>query len=206
MNERSLGVTALLAVALWVAAPVAVQAHKLKAFATAEGKSINGYAYFSPGGRIRQATVTVTAPDGHVVTTMPTDEEGNFRFEATHRIDYRITVDGGDGHVATYTVPLAELPDSLPSVGAIAVGETPAPAIPAPAYQASVEAAGFADLRAFIDQSVSRQIRPLREQIDAYQEKVWMHDVLGGLGVIFGISGVAYGRGQRRRRKPPNHG
>ena len=121
------------------------------------------------------------------------------------------SVDGGDGHVATYTVPAAELPDSLPGGSAIPVGETPPAqgkptAAPAPISQVSIGAAGLADLRTFIDQSVSRQIRPLREQIDAYQEKVWTHDVLGGLGIIFGIGGVAYGLTERRRRKPSVQG
>jgi nickel transport protein len=183
-------------------------AHKLKAFATAEGTTLIGYAYFSSGGRPRQASVAVTDADGNILTTTITDDEGNFRVEAKRRVDHRITVDGGDGHAATYTVTASELPDTLPAAGgqpAAPVSAATVPADPPPEMAAPATDAG---LRAFIDQSVSRQIRPLREQIDAYQEKIGWHDVLGGIGYIIGLGGLAFGLSERRRRTdaPPTAG
>jgi len=215
MRERSVA-GAILAAVWWLGQPVPAEAHKLKAFASVEGASIIGYAYFSPGGRVHQATVTVLAPDGAEVARLATDDQGNFRFEATRRIDYRITVDGGDGHVASYTVPAGELPETLPGADgappltapAAAVATSPAPAAVSaaatapPACAAGAEPADLARLRAVIDQSVSHQLRPLREQIDGWQEKIALHDVLGGLGVIFGLGGLAYGLAQRRRQVP----
>jgi len=177
------------AVLALVFAALPAEAHKLKAFATAEGADVSGYAYFSPGGRAQQATVTVTEPDGSLVARPAVEEDGSFRFTARHRVDQRIRVDGGDGHVATYTVTAAELPDTLPGGGEAVSAAAPAAA-----------PAETPDLAAVIERSVARQIRPLREQLDAYQEKVWSHDVLGGLGVIFGLGGVAYGLAERRRR------
>lgn len=191
---------ALLAVGLSIAAGPA-WAHKLKVFATAEGATLVGYAYFSSGGRPRQASVTVTDADGEVLATAITDDEGRFRVEVTRRIDHRITVDGGDGHAATYTVAASELPDTLPADGGQSA--TPAPAMTAPAdppTEATAPATD-ADLRAFIDQSVARHIRPLREQFDAYQEKIGWRDVLGGIGYILGLGGLAFGLTERRRRK-----
>ena len=37
---------------------------------------------------------------------------------------------------------------------------------------------------------MSRQIRPLREQLDRYEEKVRLHDILGGIGFIVGAMGL----------------
>jgi nickel transport protein len=54
-----------------------------------------------------------------------------------------------------------------------------------------------ADLAALIEQSVARQVRPLREQLDSYQETVRWHDVLGGIGYIIGLGGLAYGFASR---------
>jgi nickel transport protein len=179
------------------------QAHKLKAFATATGTTIEGYAYFSPGGRAHQATVTVTAPDGSVLASTATDDDGNFRIDAKRRIDHIITVDGGDGHVASYTVTAGELPDSLPGTSSPQTQPQSA-ATPAPAAVGTPIVEDTA-LRSFIDQSVSRQIRPLREQIDAYQEKIWWHDVLGGIGYILGLGGLAFGFSERRRRETERH-
>ncbi|MCB1775807.1 MAG: carboxypeptidase regulatory-like domain-containing protein [Candidatus Competibacteraceae bacterium] len=170
--------------------------HKLKVFATAEGSRLAGYAYFTPGGRPHQAAVTVTDADGNVLATTITDDEGRFAVEAKRRVDHHITVGGGDGHVATYTIKADELPDRLlPSLPASLpqTGEASKKILPA-------LPASDADWRAFIDQSIARQIRPLREQLDAYQEKIWWHDVLGGIGYILGLGGLAFGLAERRRR------
>ncbi|WP_127075570.1 carboxypeptidase regulatory-like domain-containing protein [Rhodomicrobium lacus] len=176
------------------------EAHKLKVFATATGAVIEGYAYFGTGGRARQSSVTVASPDGTLLGKTTTDDEGNFRYEATRRVDHVITVDGGDGHVASYTVAANELPQALSSgdgPARLPAERTGAPVAAAPAISRGGE---DADLKAFIDQSIARQIRPLREQIDAYQEKISLHDVLGGLGYILGLGGLAFGFSQRRRR------
>ena len=52
-------------------------------------------------------------------------------------------------------------------------------------------------------QALGRQIRGLREQIEGYQEQVRFRDVLGGIGYIFGVAGIAFyflGRRQQRRQ------
>lgn len=185
---------ALVSLVCLTAAPA--QAHKLRAFAMAEGPVISGYAYFSTGSRAGGATVTVTEGGGAPVATLTTDDAGAFRFEARRRVDHVIEVDAGDGHLTTIILAGAELPETLPG-GDRAVAPPPAAALPA-------TASADADLRAFIDRSVARQIRPLREQLDAYQDKVWWHDVMGGLGTIAGLAGFAYGLTARRKPEAPS--
>ena len=185
----------LFVVSLSVTAGLA-EAHGLKALVTVEGTSLVGSEYLTPRRPLRHATVTVTGADGNVLATTTTDDAGHFRIEAKRRVDHRIIVDGGDGHVATCTIRADELPDSLflsPPTPLVQAGEgsrEALPALPAPGT----------DWRTFIDQSIARQIRPLREQIDAYQEKIWWHDVLGGIGYILGLGGLAFGLSGRRRR------
>lgn len=185
-----------LALPVLLLAGTAAQAHKMKLFASAAGPEIEGYVYFSPGGRAHQVGVTVSAADGAVLGRLQTDDDGAFRFEAKSRIDHVFSADGGDGHEASYTVSAGDLPPSLPGGAGGSVVTAP----DASRLAAGTPIGGEDGLRAFIDQSVARQIRPLREQLDAYQEKIWMHDVLGGLGVIFGLGGVAFGLSERRRR------
>jgi nickel transport protein len=203
----------LFAVSLSVIAELA-EAHGLKALVTVEGTSLMGSAHLTPRRPLRHATVTVTDADGNVLATTTTDDEGQFQVEAKQRVDHRIIVDGGDGHVATYTVRADELPDSLlprPSTPLPQAGEgserlSPLPPAPLPpAGEGSNKALPTlpvpdADWRTFIDQSIARQVRPLREQLDAYQEKIWWHDVLGGIGYILGLGGLAFGLSERRRR------
>ncbi len=186
-------------------------AHKMKLFATAEGPVVSGYVYFSPGGRAQDAAVTAATADGTTVFQGHTNEQGEFRFETRRPIDHVIHADGGDGHEADFTIRAAELPDSL-SGGA---PSPPAPQPAAPAVVAAVAAVSApaatagspADLAALVEQSVARQVRPLREQLDAYEQTVRWHDVIGGLGTIIGFAGLAYGfaarsQARQRRRSP----
>lgn len=152
-------------------------AHKMKIFATIEGDAIVGSAYFSPGGRVQDAEAILSV-GGEDVARTRTGEDGSFRFALTRPGPYRIAIDGGDGHAAFFI-----LADSTP------------PATPAPlSTPASVSDAA-------LEQAIARQIRPLREQIDAYEEKIRLHDILGGLGIIAGLAGVAFGLSERRKRR-----
>ncbi len=183
--------------ALCVAAPAS--AHKLKVFATAIGADISGYGYFAPGGRAQDSDVTVTT-DGKVVATLRTSSEGEFAFTAKSRTDHIFSVDAGDGHVATYRIAADELPETL---GAGGVAQTPLagtqqrpqilPLGPTPM--------SAAEIRAMVEQGVAHQLRPLREQIDAWQEKLWLHDILGGIGYIVGLAGLAFWLSANRKLK-----
>jgi nickel transport protein len=183
---------AVLALPILFAATPAL-AHKMKVFAAAEGATISGYAYFNGDSRAIGSRVKAVGADGRPVFEGRTDEQGRFAFPVAQRMDYRITVDGDDGHAASFTIAAAELPDGLPAPD----GAAPVPAAAPPSAAIPQPAAGD-DLRAFVEQSVSRQIRPLREQIDAYQEKIWWHDVIGGIGYIVGLAGLAFGWASRR--------
>jgi nickel transport protein len=204
------------AIVAWLGSVVGAEAHKLKAFATVEGATIDGYAYFTPGGRAQEADVTVTGPGNVQVLKTGVDTQGNFHFVAKQRVDYTITVDGGDAHIANYVIHASDLPDSLPlpQDGAILPLDVAAAATPAatdvgaahedssavvgapPAVGAGVDQAA---LKAMIQESVAHEVNPLREQLDAFQEAVTWHDVLGGIGYIFGLCGVAYGFANRKR-------
>jgi len=51
-----------------------------------------------------------------------------------------------------------------------------------------------------IEKIVSKQLKPLREQLEAYQEKIFIHDVLGGIGYIFGVMGLLFYFAKSNRR------
>lgn len=184
---------------LLLAAPA--QAHKLKVFAAAEGETVTGFAYFFGGGRAIGARVIVTAPDGRRVADQQTDPEGNFRFEVTQTEDLRITVESPDGHVAFAAIAASELIIPMPVLAAPAAAAEPSPAEPGTAPAGEEPAALPPDIAVLIETAVARQVRPLREQLDAWSERVFWRDVLGGLGIIIGFAGLAYGLTARRGEK-----
>ncbi len=162
------------------------EAHRLKAFATVEGSSINGSVYFAGMGAARGVDVKMLAPDGRLVAETTTDDQGKFAMTAPQRIDYRIVADTGDGHRAEFLVRAAEFSESLPL-------QDPAPvqsATGAAAGTAPVTTPSASELEAVIDRAVARQIGLLREQLDASESQLRVRDILGGLGWIAGITGV----------------
>jgi nickel transport protein len=167
---------ALLLALLLLAAPA--QAHKLKLFVTMEGNAITGTAYFSGGARAVGIPGRVQAPDGAVVAELRTGEDGSFRFEAATVMDHTVTFDSGDGHVASAVVSANGLPQGI---------------------SAAAPREADADVAAMVEAAVARQIRPLRQQLDAYEDRIRLHDIIGGIGTIFGLFGIIAWLSARRR-------
>lgn len=165
---------ALLAFCLLLLGAAPAFAHKIKLFAAAEGMSVSGYAYFSGGARAQGADIAAHVGDRQVFSGK-TDDQGAFRFTTTEAADHRLTVDSGDGHTAGFTLKAEELGKAAASI------------------------TDNEQLAALVEQAVARQIRPLREQLDAFQESARLRDALGGLGFIIGLGGLAYGLDQRRK-------
>jgi len=193
--------TLSLLVALVAALGGFARAHKLRVFATGEGKAIDGYVYFPGGGRARGLTVTALASDGSKLGEATTDKQGEFTVAVKFRCDHKLVAQTADGHKATFLLKAAELDGDLPPFGA--ASPTPAtkqaPASKAPA--SSVAATPDAELEALVKKAVRNQVRPLREQIERYEEKTRLRDIIGGIGYILGLMGLAfYFLGSARRR------
>jgi nickel transport protein len=170
---------AVLALGL-VASPVT--AHKLKVFARVEAGEIVGSAYFVGGARAAGALIRILDPGGTELARLTPDEQGRFRYRPTHPGDYRVEADSGDGHVARWTLTAGEFGSGL---------TPPAAAAATPKSTSRPAASGDPALAVLVEEAVARQIAPLREQLLAYEDKVRLHDVLGGLGYILGLAGMA---------------
>ena len=170
-----------------------VQAHKLKVFATAEGDRIEGEAYFVGGAKAAGARIVIADAEGRELNRLMPDAEGHFSYQVSRRMDYLVIADSQDGHQARWTIRADELAAALPP--AEAAEQTPAamePAIPLPSEKPDAKTDGLASAAvvALVERSVARQIRPLREEIEAYGEQVRLRDILGGIGYIVGIAGL----------------
>lgn len=204
----------------------AAHAHKVKVFATAEEDTISGYVYFSGGNRPRSAVIRIAGPGGAALGEAKTNENGEFSFKAKYSCDHILTMDLEDGHAARFTIKSEELPAGLPPLPRApekTLGEagTP-PKEPVAEESESVMAPGASEVsgspsrpgmetavaEAVVAEAVSRQIRPLREQLDRLEAKIRLSDVVGGIGCLFGVTGIAfYFLGVRKReRDAPRRG
>jgi nickel transport protein len=176
-------------------------AHKVNVFAYADGATIQGEVYVRGGDPVRGATITVFDPSGAELGTALTDDEGEFTLEARFRCDHRVVADAGGGHAAEYTVPAGELPDGLPARGEPPEERPDPQAAPTPPEEDPTAAPDRAPLHAEL-QSLNTQIIQLRRQLDQYQAKIRLQDILGAIGYIVGVMGLAfYFLGVRRKEQ-----
>ena len=140
-------------------------AHGIAVFAAPEGEVVAGYVYYPDGERIGGATVHLLGPDGVELGEMETGADGSFSFKPEILADLTIRARTADGHGAEYHIHAEDL--------AAAGGHE-------------------GHLEDMVEHAVARQVRPLREQIEAYEHKIRVHDVLGGIGYILGIAGILF--------------
>lgn len=168
---------------MFVAASPTAWAHGINLFATVEGAAIQGTLNFADGSPAAHAPVTAFAPDGSKIAETTTDETGRFTFLARVRCRHRLVGDAGQGHRGLFTIAEEDLPASLPAPGDALVPEFK--------ENDSTHAAPVPDdFDERVEAAVARQLRPLREQLNGYETKVRIRDVMGGIGYLFGLAGL----------------
>jgi nickel transport protein len=191
--------------------PVPAMAHKLNLFVNADGKTIHGEAYFRGHVPARGAKVVAWAPGGEKLGETTTDDDGKFTLAAAYRCDYKLVVDAGDGHGAEFTLPADQLPQDLPPLGpSFAAGPAASPAATAPGDAGGGEPNSQRPTRPTPahaspnpDAAVSHELVELRREFNDFRQEVRWHDVLGGIGYIVGVAGIAsYFLGLRRKEPP----
>ena len=194
----------MIAAALIALLSLPAQAHRLNVFASTDGAVIRGSVYFQGMTAASKAPVTVLDPEGALIAQMVADDAGRFAFEAARRVDHHIVADLSDGHRATFVVPAAQLPPSLPAPSLPAPAEANNGATATTGAEATPQAEpSAAAIEAIVEAAVARHVGPLREQIAAYEDKIRWRDVLGGIGYIVGMTGLAFYFLARRRTE--NH-
>ena len=173
-------------------------AHTLKVFAAAEGERILGEAYFVGGAPAVGAVIRIMDSGGHELARLQPDGQGQFDYRVDRRMSYRVVADSLDGHRASWTVGADELSPRLPepdqgstAPGSGAAGDAGA----AEPIAGNIPQCGLEDA---VERAMARQVKPLREELRAHEERVRFRDVLGGLGYIVGLAGLGVWLNSRR--------
>ncbi len=195
---------------LFASAPLAA-AHRVNIFAYVDGGEIQVECGFNRSQKVRRGTVEVfDAATGDKLVQGTTDDGGVFRFPVTEAIrdaghDLTVRIIAGEGHQNEWTVAAEELkaatvasgtsapvasgapvPASVPAVEAVSVAAVPAgtPAVSGGATPEEVERI----VNAALDAKLSPIKHLLAEQVEAGPS---LRDIIGGIGWIFGLVGVA---------------
>jgi len=193
-------------------APLSSHAHKVRIFAWEEGGTIQTEVKFSGGRPAKNAQIIVTSEKDHKkILTGRTNDKGLFTFpipETARKNKYnlKITVNSGDGHKNSW---LLDAQDYLQISGNSLQHPTPS-LPPAPLLTTSplVEqtkpstcALSQEQLSQIIESALDKQLGPIKRSLAEQQDKPpSLQDILGGIGYILGLAGIAaYFKSQKRQ-------
>ncbi len=160
-------------------------AHKVRVFAYESGGVIFTEAKFNSGRPAINAALEVTSNgDKTVLLNGATDDGGLFRFAIPplakkNTMALNISVDVGDGHKGSW---LLDPSDYLQ-------GENSTPTHPELQPHPAVD---LTQLEQTFERVLERELAPIKRTLAESKEKnLTLKDILGGLGYIFGIAGIA---------------
>ena len=177
-------------------------AHKIRIFAWQDGGNIVTESKFSKGRPAQNTTVSVYEVEtGQNLLSGTTDTEGLFSFPIpkTGTKELKIIADGGDGHKNSwnYTLENSEAPtgNSVPS-SLVATNST-SQLQNDPTYEEGIEKNILlpitpAELTRIIETTLDKKLAPIRRTLAEDSEKgPTLQDILGGIGYILGLAGIA---------------
>lgn len=173
-------------------------AHKVRIFAWEEGENIITESKFSGGKVARNVTISVIdQATGQELLSGTTDSEGLFRFPVpkTAGPELEIIVDGGDGHKNSWKHSLET--DGSALSPQLSAGQTSATTdlpevLPPPPQITPQQAIDPEQLAILIEESLERKLGPIRRSLAENAEKgPSIQDIIGGIGYIFGLAGIA---------------
>lgn len=176
-----------MALAILAASSGNAEAHRVNIFAYLDGAYVQVDCSFNRSQKVRQGAVTVF----DAATNAPlaggfTDDAGMFRFpvpantgEFTPEHGLRIHIDAGEGHqnewfIDADTLKTAVRPETSDTISTSNLNASPA------------------DLESIINNALDRKLAPLKQMIAAqYNSGPAMSEIIGGIGWIFGLVGIA---------------
>jgi nickel transport protein len=202
-------VTATLACALAIALLTAATAgdalaHRVYIFAWAEGNTIHTESAFGKDQPVKQGVVEVRdATTGEVLLTGETDEQGLFSFPVpqaakSQAMDLELVIQAGEGHKGDWLIKAGEyLPAQAAGAAPEAEPAEPADTVEPAGASREVEPAPAAgptlpEISAEMERLLDAKLAPIRRELAAARQAgPGVAEVVGGIGWLVGLAGVA---------------
>ena len=178
---KVLFVFVLLGLLMTTSADVAF-AHKVNIFAYVEGDMVYTESYFPDGKKAIGGLIEVYDSQGNKLLDGKTNKDGQFNFKSPKKDDLKIVINASMGHRNSYVLLADELPNSTEK------RITELPEASSKFVQVDIE-----QIKRVIDDSINLRLRPVMKKLAKLEQReVSFVEVIGGIGCIFGIAGVAF--------------
>lgn len=168
-------------------------AHKVTIFGWVEGDTVLTESKFSGGKKAINAPVVVFDKDGKKLLEGKTDNKGEFSFKIPKVTDLRIVLNAAMGHKAEWMIPESEIREAGPIVEKKSAAEPTGPI----SVGLSKE-----EVQKIVEDSLDKKLRPIvRMMTESKNSKPSFSEIIGGIGYIFGLMGLAlYFKNRSKKR------
>ncbi|UZP67814.1 hypothetical protein N1030_02245 [Desulfovibrio mangrovi] len=186
-------------------------AHRVNIFAWVEGTTIHTEATFNSGNKAQKSHVTATDKGtGVLIAEGDTNTEGIWSFTLpadvlSRKPDILVSLSAGEGHANTWLIAASDYADATPGSASSAAPQAasdsdgdmpPFMEDAAPASAPASSNVNADELRQIVTQAVDaaleKKLAPIRRQLaEEAQHGPTVQDIMGGIGYIFGLMGIA---------------
>ena len=187
-------------------------AHKITIFAWIEGDTVYTQSKFSGGKRAKGASVIVYDLDENKLLEGKTDDKGRFAFKIPQKTALKVVLKASMGHMATWTIPIEEITAGIQTQNSNLESDikdsykTSSRSTTINSYTdlpAPVESCRISkqEIKKLIDESLDKKLSPIMNMLaDSYRDDPSLTEIIGGIGYIFGLVGVAMYFTSRRKK------
>ncbi len=167
-------------------------AHKVIVFGYVEGDTVHTESKFSSGKKAQNSRITVYDVQGEKLAEGRTDPDGAFAFKPPRKTTLKIVLDAGAGHRAEWVIPQAEF-DEAQTAHPLSENHPPInPDVQSSVSPPVTSTFTLDDVRTVVANELEKKIKPVRQMLmDNQNQGPSMQDILGGIGYIFGLIGIA---------------
>ena len=194
--------------------PGRARAHGVSVFAWVDGDTVHVEGKFSGGRKVENSPVEVYGPGKELLLKGTTDRNGEFSFKVPRKVEMKVVLLAGMGHRGEWTIHLSDLEDTG-SGGTAKSGASGTSPVAAPSpepmdehnagFGASSATTGYmtrAEMQEAIGAALDTRLEPVMKLIvETRRSGPSVTDILGGIGYIFGLVGVAAYVSSRRRER-----
>ena len=174
-------------------------AHGVSVFAWVQGDTVHTQSKFMGGKRPNQALIEVFDKTGNLLLKGKTDTQGLFSFQAPKISDMQIVLTAGMGHRAVWALSKEAFQEAAVNhenhqqINAITSEKSVQSDLKTKIVDVSTEKGlSAAEVTALVESILDRKIKPLMDSITALNEnQISLSDILGGIGYIIGLVGLA---------------
>jgi nickel transport protein len=186
--------------------PSAAYAHNVSVFAWVAGDTVHVVSNISGGKKPKNAPVGVYNSQGKLLLEGKTNESGEFSFKIPQKTEMRIVLEVGHGHQAQWLITEADLAAAgveqmqfkKPSISDTKKPDSGAhfrPGKQEPDSEKSPEsreAMTVEEIQIVVEEALDRKLKPIMKMLaDSREKGLRAADILGGIGYILGLIGIA---------------